>query len=390
MQMGNSTSKVISFRLPDKILFGVGVSEKVGSEAKALGGTKILLVTDRNVRRMGITKKTEEDLTREGFDMDVFSNVEAEPRLEVAEAAAAAGRKKDYDLIVGVGGGSVLDMAKVAAISQANPGPMRRYVGVDKVKRAGLPKILLPTTAGTGSEVTNVAVVTIAENEEKTAIVSPYMVGEIAMVDPSLTYSLPQRLTASTGLDALSHALEAVMSLNANPITDTLAYQSVNLIFSNLAKAYRDGDAESRYGMSLGSLVAGMSFGTAGVCLGHAAAYTFAVKYGVTHGTSCGLVLPYVFRFNASAISWKLPRIAEAMGLETGGLKTEESAASISDSIFELMDEVQAPRRLRDLGIPREAVQGMAEKLLTIKRLIRRNPEPLSNKKALKLIEGMW
>jgi len=388
--MGESTGKVVSFRLPSKILFGVGVSEKVGSEAKALGGTKILLVTDRNLRRMGITKKTEEALKREGFDLDVFSNVQAEPRLEVAEAAAEAGRKKDYDLVVGVGGGSVLDMAKVAAIAKANPGPMGRYVGVDKVKHSGRPKILLPTTAGTGSEVTNVAVVTIAENEEKTAIVSPCMLGDVAMVDPSLTYNLPQRLTASTGLDALSHALEAVMSLNANPITDTLAYQSVNLIFSNLAKAYRDGDAESRYGMSLGSLVAGMSFGNAGVCLGHAVAYTFAVKYGVTHGTSCGLVLPYILRFNASAISSKLPKIVEAMGLDMEGLETQELAASISNSIFELMDEVHAPRRLRDLEIPREAVSEMAERLLSIKRLVGRNPEPLSKKKALKLIEGMW
>ena len=390
MQLGKSTGRVYSFRLPGKILFGVGVSEKVGLEAKALGGGKILLVTDRNLRRMGVTKKTEEALTGEGFDLDVFSDVEAEPRLEVAEATAEAGREKDYDLVAGVGGGSVLDMAKVAAIAKANPEPMRRYVGVDKVKNPGLPRILLPTTAGTGSEVTNVAVVTIAENEEKTAIISPYMLGDLAMVDPSLTYTLPPHLTASTGLDALSHALEAVMSVNANPITDTLAYQSVNLIFVHLAEAYRTGDAESRYGMSLGSLVAGMSFGNAGVCLGHAAAYTFAVKYGVTHGTSCGLVLPYVFRFSAPAISDKLPKIAEAMGLDTKGLKTEELAASISDSIFELVDEVQAPRRLRDLGIPREAVPGMAEKLLTIRRLIRRSPEPPTKEKALKLVEGMW
>jgi len=388
--MDKSTGKVYSFRLPGKILFGVGVSEKVGLEARALGGGKILLVTDRNLRKMGVTKKTEEALTGEGFDLDVFSDVEAEPRLEVAEAAAEAGRKKDYDLVVGVGGGSVLDMAKVAAIAKANPGPMRRYVGVDKVKNAGLPRILLPTTAGTGSEVTNVSVVTIAENEEKTAIISPYMLGDVAMVDPSLTYTLPPHLTASTGLDALSHALEAIMSVNANPITDTLAYQSVNLIFSHLARAYRTGDAESRYGMSLGSLVAGMSFGNAGVCLGHAAAYTFAVKYGVTHGTSCGLVLPYVFRFSASAISEKLPKIAQSVGLDAEGLKTEELAVSISDSIFELMDEVQAPRRLRDLGIPREAVPGMAEKLLSMERLVRRSPEPLTKKKALKLIEGMW
>jgi len=390
MQLGKSGGKIYSFRLPGKILFGAGVSERVGSEAKTLGGSKVLLVTDRNLRRIGIIKEAEEALTGEELDLEVFSDVEAEPRLEMAEAAADVGRRKDYDLVVGIGGGSVMDMAKVAAIATANPGPMRRYVGVDKVKNPGLPRVLLPTTSGTGSEVTDVAVVTIAENEEKTAIVSPYMLGNVAMVDPSLTSTLPPRLTASTGLDALSHALEAVMSVNASPITDTLAYQSVNLIFSHLAGAYRTGDAESRNGMSLGSLVAGMAFGNAGVCLGHAAAYTFAVKFGVTHGTSCGLVLPYVFKFNASAISWKLPKIAEAMGLDAEDLRSEELAVSISDGIFELMDEVKMPRRLRDLGIPREAVPRMAEKLFSLRRLIQRNPEPVTKKKALELIEGMW
>jgi alcohol dehydrogenase class IV len=390
MYLNKSMGKVYSFSLPSKILFGEGVSEKVGSEAKALGVNKILLVTDRNLRKMGITKKPEEALTREGFDLEVFSDVEAEPCLGMAEATAEAGRKRDYDLIVGIGGGSVLDMAKVASIATANPESMRHYVGVDKVKNAGLPRILLPTTAGTGSEVTKVAIMTIAENKKKMAIISPYMLGNIAMVDPRLTYTLPQRVTASTGLDALSHALEAIMSVNSNPLTDTLAYQSVSLIFSHLVNAYRTRDAESRYGMSLGSLVAGMSFGNSGVCLGHAAAYTFAPKFGVTHGISCGLVLPYVFRFNALAISWKLPKIAESMGIDSKGLGTKKMADSISDSIFELMAKVQLPRRLRDLDIPHGAVPEMAEKLLSIRRLIQRNPKPVTKRKALRLIEEMW
>jgi len=390
MELSNFIDKISSFKLPTKILFGTGVSEKVGSETKTLGGKEILLVTDRNLSTIGLPQRIEESLIEEGLRVSVFSDVEAEPHLEVAEAVAEAVRRKKYDTVIGVGGGSVLDMAKVAAVAATNPGPVRHYVGVDLVKKPGLAKVLLPTTAGTGSEVTDIAVVTLAEDEMKTAIVSPHMSGDIAIVDPNLTHSLPQRLTASTGLDALSHALEAMMSINSNPITDCLALEAIRLIFTYLPRAYRNGEPESRYGMSLGSLIAGISFGNAGVCLGHAVAYTFAVSFGIPHGVSCGLVLPYIFTYNASNIPWKLPQIAEAMNLPAKEPKTEELTLSISKAIFKLIDELHAPKRLRDLGIPTEAIPKMTDKLLGIKRLIQRNPKPLTKEDASRLLNGMW
>jgi len=390
MQLHRSQGKVLNFQLPRKILFGVKASANVGLEAKASGGKRVLLVTDQNLISMGVTTKIEDDLVKEGLNVDIFNNVEAEPRLEVAEAVAMATRKGRYDIVVGVGGGSVLDMTKVAAMSRTNPGPMREYVGVDLVKKPGLPSILLPTTAGTGSEVTNVAVVTVAEEELKTAIISPYMLGHVAIVDPSLTYSMPPRLTASTGLDALSHALEAIISTNANPITDTLALESISLTFTHLPKAYENGDTESRYGMSLSSLMAGMAFGNAGVCLGHAVAYTFAVTYSVTHGVSCGLALPYILKFVAPMIPWRLPQIAKAMNLDPHNLETKELTYCITEAIFKLMGELQMPRRLRELGIPVEALPKLAERLLTFKRLIQRIPRQLSEKDALTLFEEMW
>jgi alcohol dehydrogenase class IV len=384
------SASIHSFQLPKKIIFGEKASENVGLEAKALGGKEVFLVTDRNLEKIGVAGKIEEALVKQGLNVDLFDQVEPEPVLEVAETVAEAARKRKYNVVVGIGGGSVLDMAKVAAMSLKNSGPMRDYVGVDLVKKPGVPSILLPTTAGTGSEVTNVAVVTIVEDELKTSMVSPYMFGNVAIVDPSLTYSLPPRLTASTGLDALSHALEAVISVNADPITDALALQAVKLIFANLPKAYKSGESESRNGMCLGSLIAGMAFGNAGVCLGHAAAYTFAVSHKVTHGTSCGLVLPYVFRFSASAISWKLPEIVRAMNLDAENMNPEEIGLSISDAILGLIGELQMPKRLRDLGIPREAVPKLADKLLTFTRLIQRTPKQLSRKDALRLFEEMW
>jgi alcohol dehydrogenase class IV len=383
-------AKIYNFQLPKKIIFGLNSHRRVRSEVRSLGAKTVLLVTDPNLMKTGIPRKVEEVIIKENINVDIFADVKAEPQLEVAEAVAKAARKKKYDVVIGVGGGSVIDMAKVASMAVTNPGSMRRYLGVGMVEKPGIPKVLLPTTSGTGSEVTNVAVVTIAEEKMKTAIISPYILGDVAIVDPSFTYTLPQHLTASTGLDALSHALEAIMSIDANPITDSLALQAIKLIFTYLSKAYSIGDAESRCGMSLSSLIAGMAFGNTGVCLGHAVAYTFSVSYKVTHGISCGLALPYIFKFNASAIDWKIPQIAEAMDLETEGVKTKELISNISEAIFSLMDKVKAPKRLRDLGIPREATSKMANKLVTIRRLIQRNPRPLTKKDALKIIEGMW
>jgi len=384
------TGRIHSFQLPKKILFGVKSSENVGIEAETLGGKTAFLVTDKNLEKTGIPAKIEESLVSKGFDVDFFDGVEPEPVLETAENVASTARRKKYDIVVGVGGGSVLDMAKVAAMSLTNPEPMRNYVGVDLVKNPSVPSILLPTTSGTGSEVTNVAVLTIAEDELKTSIISPYLFCNVAIVDPSLTYGLPPRLTASTGLDALSHALEALISINANPITDSLAIEAVKHIFANLPKAYESGDPESREGMCLGSLIAGMSFGNAGVCLGHAAAYTFAVSHKVSHGTSCGLVLPYVFKFCASSIPWKLPRIAEAVGIDAESLRFEEMGLAISESVLGLIDKLLMPKRLRDLNIPQSEVPKLAEKLLGFSRLIKRTPTSLSLSDAVKLFEMMW
>ncbi len=180
------------------------------------------------------------------------------------------------------------------------------------------------------------------------------------------------------------------MSVNSNPITDALALQAVKLIFNNLLNAYQSGEPESRYGMSLGSLMAGMAFGNAGVCLGHAAAYTFAVSHKVTHGVSCGLVLPYIFRFSAPAISWKIPEVVRVMNLDAKNLRPDGMGLVVSDSVLELMGELQMPKRLRDLGIPREAMSKLADKLLTFKRLILRSPRQPSREEALRLFEEMW
>lgn len=388
--MEESTGKLYSFRLPRKILFGVGSFKRLGVEAESLGGRKLLLVTDRNLIRIGLAEEARIMLEERGFLVEVYGEVEAEPRIENAERIAEKAREGGFDLVVGVGGGSVMDMAKVASIAVTNPGSMRSYVGVGFVRKPGIPKILVPTTAGTGSEVTDVAVVTLPEEKVKTAIISPYMLGDTAIVDPKLTYTMPPKLTASTGVDALSHALEAMMSVNSNLITDALALEAVRLIFKHLREAYRSGSPESRYGMSLAALTAGMAFSNTGVCLAHALAYTFAVSHHTPHGVSCGLALPYAFKFNASAISQKLPRIAEAMELRASEEDEDRIGEVIVEAILNLLKDVGLPRRLRELGIPREELPTMADRLLSMKRLLSRNPRPVTEGDALKLVNEMW
>jgi alcohol dehydrogenase class IV len=382
-------SKDIIYQLPKKIVFGVDTYKKVGFEAKILGGRRILIVSDKNLVKIGVVKKIECTLASEDLVVNIFDRVEAEPRLETAEAVSEVVREDEFDVIIGVGGGSVLDMAKVASIASTNTEPIADYIGIDLVKEEGIPKILIPTTAGTGSEVTDIAIMSLKEEEMKTAIVSPFLYGNVALVDPSLTYTLPPTLSASTGLDALSHALEAIMSTGSNLITDVLGLQAVNLIFLNIIGAY-NGDIKSRYYMSLGSLIAGMAFGNAGVCIGHASAYTFAVSYGVTHGVSCALVLPYIFRHNSSAITDKIPRIAQSFKIDPLKKDVSELTELIYESILNLMDDLKIPTKLSELGLPKENITKLAERLLQNKRLLQRNPKKISREDAINLFKEMW
>jgi alcohol dehydrogenase class IV len=224
---------------PRKTLFGAGAVEKVADEAKMLGGKKILLVTDETVVKLKIVDKVIAPLTAGGFDVDVWDKVEPEPTMPVAEALTKYVRKKEYDSIVGLGGGSSLDMAKVAALMKVNPGEFRGYVEGTVPTKRGIPLLAIPTTSGTGSEATATLVVT--HKEMKTGITHPFIMPDTALIDPSLTLSLPQRVTANTGMDALSHSIEAYMSQKNNTFADAVALQSMRLISDNLRLAYAQG-----------------------------------------------------------------------------------------------------------------------------------------------------
>lgn len=266
--------KVTLFRTTKRILFGGGSVEKIGPEAQLLKAKKVLIVTDPGIIQSGLLETVEKPLRSAGIPLAIFNGVEPDPRIEVVEKSLELAKRERIDLIIGFGGGSSLDIAKVTSILVTNPGKIEGFFGVDLVPEPGVPMILIPTTAGTGSEVTPIAILSDTREKLKKGVVSSYLFPEVAIVDPKLTMGLPPAVTASTGMDALTHAVEAYISLNATDLTDLLALRAMELIAKNLRMAYAHGEnLMVRSNMMEGSLLAGMAFANAGVAAVHAFSY---------------------------------------------------------------------------------------------------------------------
>lgn len=373
-----------------KIIFGRGAVEEIGKEVKERGGSKILLVGDEGIAKAGLLKKVEEPLAKEGLEVTIFDKVEPEPWVEIADEAGRIARERNCNLIIGVGGGSSMDIAKAAAVLATNEGKARDYQGLNKVPKPGLPKIMVPTTAGTGSEVTFTAVLSNKEPKGKAGINSPYLFPELALLDPLLTLSAPAAITASTGMDALTHAIEAYTSLQATPISDALTLQAIELIAQNLRRAVVDGrNVEVREKMLLGSLLAGIGLANAGVGAVHALAYPLGGFYRIPHGVANGLMLPYVMEFNLARSREKFARVARAMGEEVEGLSLRESAQRAVEAVRELSGEMPVPRRLRELEteITAEDFPRMAASAMKVTRPLENNPRPMSGKEAMEIYE---
>jgi alcohol dehydrogenase class IV len=375
-----------------EVIVGAGAAKELGEVAKAFG-RRALIVAGRGSLESGRIKAIEDELTRTGVDFIVYSDFDPEPTLGQAEKLAEyLGRvlsREGVEFVVGFGGGSSLDMAKIASLASANPRPVEQYMGVDRVPRKGLPLILIPTTAGSGSEVSKSIVLT--RDGIKDSIVSEKVMADLAIVDPVLTITMSPHLTSITGIDALSHAIEAYMSNNANAFTDPLALKAISMISANLRRAYSNGgDLDARKSMSEAALLAGLAFSNASNCAGHAAAYAFAAKYGVAHGVACGIALPYVMKFNALAIPERLADVAIAMGVEGEGLSTRELAQLAIAEVIDLLTDLDLPTSLQEIGVPEEDVVRLAENMLKMTRLLEVNPRRVGLEEARKIFEVMW
>jgi len=379
-----------AIQLPKRVVFGSGIADKVGGEAKLLGGKRALIVTDETMEKKGLCDKVEKPLREVLEEVDIFDKVESEPTLAIADEVVRAS-KNNYDMVVGIGGGSVLDMAKVASAAAANPEQeASAFLGANKIKNPSVPKILIPTTAGTGSEATPFALV-IVEGKKK-AIASSYNLADVVFIDATFTATMPPRVTAFTGMDALSHAIEAFLSLGANSLTDSFALEAMRKISNNLEEAFSHGDnLNARMEMSLAAMLAGIAFGNAGVIAGHAIAHAFGARYKVPHGVSAALTLPYIMEYNASApaVGARMKEIATALVGERIE-SAEEAASEAIARVRSMIELLELPARLSDLNVPKEDLSKLAEDVEKEKGYLKRNPREMGLEDAMKILENMW
>lgn len=375
--------------LPKRVVFGDRVEEKIGAEAKGLGAKKAFIVTDETIEKTGLLEKVESPL-KEVVEVDIFDRVESEPTLKAAEAIAMAARAAKYDLVVGVGGGSVMDMAKVASAAVANPGQVvSDFFGANKIANPSVPKMLIPTTAGTGAEATPYALIIV--EEKKKVIASSYNLADVVLISPSFTASMPPEITASTGMDAMSHAVEALLSLGANPLTDSFALEAIRKISDNLEEAFAHGDnLEARLKMSIAAMLAGMAFGNAGVIVGHAAAHNIGARYNISHAKASALALPYVMEYNAPAAEEKLAKVARELGEDISGLSDEEAASKAVARVKKMLEALKLPTRLADLDVPEKDLPDLADAIMKEKGYLARNPRKVEHGDAIKMVERMW
>jgi len=380
-----------AFRSAGVVHTGRGSLQQLGVETKRLGARRVLLLTDPGVKTAGLADLGREVLIQAGIEADIFDGVQPEPTLQSVERCFAFAKAGRYDLFVGLGGGSSLDTAKAVSVLMTNPGRMQDYLGVDLLKVPGLPKIAVPTTAGTGSEVTPVAVFTDTAGQMKIGMVSPYLIPDVAIVDPELTIGLPFSVTAATGMDALTHAVEAYTSLRANPISDAFALQAIAFIARSLRTAVHNGtDMGARTDMAVGSLLAGLAFANASVTATHALAFALGGQFNISHGVANAVMLPHVMEFNCVANLPRFARIARLLGEPVTGCSLREAAARVAEAIRQLSLDVGIPQRLRDLGIPESAVSGLAQRAISVTRIIVNNPRRITLEDVEALLLKAW
>jgi alcohol dehydrogenase len=329
-----------SFELPTRILFGVGALGNLRLECDTHGWKSALIVTDQGVRQAGLLERLTAQL--EGLDCAIYDRILPNPTVECIEGAAALAHGRD--VLIALGGGSVLDSAKALNAVKTHGGSVLDYEGNDAVPGPCGPLVAIPTTAGTGSEVTFIAMVTVPERHQKVPLVSRYLAPTLAIVDPELTRTLPSRVTAHTGLDALTHAIETLVSISAQPMSDLLALKAIKLIAENLPRAVKDGtDMEARASLSYAALIAGIAFNNGWVGLAHAIAHALGGLYDLPHGLCCALALPATMEFNLDSCPEQYEQIAQALGAASA----QEGIARVR----ELMRAVGVPMRLRDVGV---------------------------------------
>ena len=375
-----------------EIIFGINSLKELPNKIKYFNSKRVLIVTDSTLRRVGLVDKVLETIEPLNIKVEIFDQVEPEPHIETAEKAKEVVRKSRSDLVIGVGGGSVLDVSKITALMATNPGNVEDYIGMYTIKKAGIPKILIPTTSGTGSEVSEAIVLKGKTPGTKAVIYSEYAPGEVIILDPTLTISLPPRATAMTGMDALSHAIESYMSIDSTPLSEAFAEKAIQLVAFNLRTAvYQGTDLIARYNMQMAAMLASMAWTQSSVCQGHAIGLAIGTQYNLPHGLAVSLALPYVMYFNLPAIPERMAYIAELMGEDVAMLPVKEAGKMAIKAVFELQEDIGLPIKLSEIpGAKKRDIPSLAEGSYKAQRLLKHSPRITTKEDLEKIINWMF
>ena len=396
-----------NFYSAGRIVFGSGVIRRLGQFLQPLKAKNVLIVTDAILAKVGIVDQVLSPLTEAGLQVDVFDGGEPEPSFAVADRAIELALRNRPDVIVGVGGGSNLDLAKIVANIVTHGGMYKDYLGYGKVPGPIMPLVCVPTTAGTGSEVSHAAVLTDTQNQTKVSSLSHYLRPWLAVVDPKLTLTCPPRASADSGIDALTHAIEAFTAVRFDemdvpadepfpydgkqPIGDCLAERAIELIGQHLTTVVREpGNLVAREGMALAATLAGLAFSNNAVAVVHALEYPIGGALHCSHGAGNGLLLPYVMRFNLPNRTAEFARIARLLGEETTGLSESAAAEKAISAVERIRAEIGIPQRIRELGGTVDQLPIFAKKSFEIKRLMLLNGRTPTEADLLEILQAAY
>jgi len=384
-----------TFNTTSGIRFGSGMSVSSSQEICKILGSNILFITDKDLMSLKLTEPTLNELKKFSSKVEIFEDVEADPSLKTLLNSIEVGKKMNATGVIGFGGGSSMDVAKLTSLILGSDENIEEVWGVSNAKGPRFPLVLVPTTAGTGSEVTPISIITVGE-EEKKGVSSPIILPDVAILDPDLTIGLPAHTTAATGIDAMVHAIEGYASANKNnnPISKMLSIEALKLLGGSIEKAVFDGsNIEARGNMLIGAMLAGKSFANSPVAAVHALAYPIGGTFHVSHGLSNSLVLPYVLRFN-SADNKATKDYAELAPFVFPDININQGSQAVCSEFIDRMESLSKklglPQKLREVNIPKEACIKMAKDAMKQTRLLVNNPREVTEKDALNIYESAW
>lgn len=378
------------FQMPHKIEVGISKSREISKIIKEMELKRVLIVVDYNLKKMGIADHIFNNLKEGNISFTIFDIIKNEPTItEIDQAINNLNVASNYEGIIGVGGGSTIDVAKLLAVSGSIEGSIKNYIGTNLIDKPGIPMIILPTTSGTGAEATPNAIVKDKKEGWKKGVVSPYLIPDLVILDPELTISLPPKITAETGIDAFTHAIECFICNKSNLMSDLFALDSMRLINKYLRRSVKNGgDKEARYYMALGSLYGGIAITNSGTGGVHALAYPLGGKYDISHGLSNSILLADVMEFNAKAVPEKFIKVAEVMGIEIANFSKEKVIKSVVDEIRKLVNDVGIA--IEGFEVSEKDLDNLAMLAMSEQRLLKNNPRSIEYLDAKRIYQKVF